>query len=384
MIARLLTLSLLLIMSLGAQARFLSEDPADGNGNNPPSLHKYLYAYQNPTVNVDPDGRESVSTMLQKAEENADGPWGAFGYRFLSNVYHFSTLGFASIHDPAKDAYDSGKISGKQYAVATSAALVAPAVVIGTGGTASGAVATASTTVGRIGLTSAVGATYGGGLDAYTQGTLIATDVQENYNVRQTVNATAAGAVLAPLAVEGSLAATRTVESVLASRSTSSAKLTIESQSGPSTQTIADVDAGLPYSHPVKAIPKPDYYVNSEGNALPSTFYRYAHSKYAPISNAKSGSLPAKRGGTYVSFDKLDDAIVASDKLQIPYRPDYRVAGDTIDVVDKISIPKGNQGRAEYPEPITQDFKKFGPGGVTQATIEGDVPVNPSTIEKLP
>ncbi|MBZ2190605.1 RHS repeat-associated core domain-containing protein, partial [Alcanivorax sp. JB21] len=37
-------------------ARFLSQDPWSGDVSMPPSLHKYLYAYQNPTVYVDPDG----------------------------------------------------------------------------------------------------------------------------------------------------------------------------------------------------------------------------------------------------------------------------------------------------------------------------------------
>jgi len=93
--------------------------------------------------------------------------------------------------------------------------------------------------------------------------------------------------------------------------------------------------------------------------------------------------LSAKKGGAYVSFDKYDDAIIASDKLQIPYRPDYRVSGDTLDVIDDISIPKGDWGRASYLEPLTKDFKKFGPGNATQIIIDGEVPVIPSTIEKL-
>ena len=37
-------------------ARFLSQDPWSGDALMPPSLNKYLYAYQNPTVYVDPDG----------------------------------------------------------------------------------------------------------------------------------------------------------------------------------------------------------------------------------------------------------------------------------------------------------------------------------------
>jgi RHS repeat-associated protein len=41
-------------------ARFLSQDPWSGDALMPPSLNKYLYAYQNPTVYVDPDGRLPV------------------------------------------------------------------------------------------------------------------------------------------------------------------------------------------------------------------------------------------------------------------------------------------------------------------------------------
>lgn len=47
----------LVFVSYGANAEFISEDPALGNANNAPSLHRYLYAYQNPTVYIDPDGR---------------------------------------------------------------------------------------------------------------------------------------------------------------------------------------------------------------------------------------------------------------------------------------------------------------------------------------
>lgn len=51
-----LSLALTLI-SVSANAEFISEDPALGQATNPPSLHRYLYAYQNPTVYIDPDGR---------------------------------------------------------------------------------------------------------------------------------------------------------------------------------------------------------------------------------------------------------------------------------------------------------------------------------------
>ena len=46
--------------------RFLSHDPMGGAVNNPPSLHRYLYAYANPTVYIDPTGRIAI---LKKASE---------------------------------------------------------------------------------------------------------------------------------------------------------------------------------------------------------------------------------------------------------------------------------------------------------------------------
>jgi RHS repeat-associated protein len=43
--------------------RFLSQDAWEGQNDLPPSLHKYLYAYQNPTVYVDYSGNNPVSPM---------------------------------------------------------------------------------------------------------------------------------------------------------------------------------------------------------------------------------------------------------------------------------------------------------------------------------
>ncbi|HEX5057246.1 MAG TPA: RHS repeat-associated core domain-containing protein, partial [Gammaproteobacteria bacterium] len=39
--------------------QFLSQDLFEGATDTPPSLHKYLYAYENPTVYTDPDGNET-------------------------------------------------------------------------------------------------------------------------------------------------------------------------------------------------------------------------------------------------------------------------------------------------------------------------------------
>ena len=47
------------------------------------SLHRYLYAYQNPTVYVDPDGRQSLRTQLEEIKESAAGE--SFARFFLAN-----------------------------------------------------------------------------------------------------------------------------------------------------------------------------------------------------------------------------------------------------------------------------------------------------------
>jgi RHS repeat-associated protein len=45
--------------------RFLSEDPFGGLTEQPPSLHRYLYAYQNPTVYYDPTGRVNFLVAIK-------------------------------------------------------------------------------------------------------------------------------------------------------------------------------------------------------------------------------------------------------------------------------------------------------------------------------
>jgi RHS repeat-associated protein len=44
--------------------RFMTEDPEAGRDLQPPSLHRYLYAYANPTVYADPTGRDSYCYMF--------------------------------------------------------------------------------------------------------------------------------------------------------------------------------------------------------------------------------------------------------------------------------------------------------------------------------
>lgn len=52
--------------------RFLREDPFDGSIDTPPSLHRYLYAYANPTIYVDRDGRTPRDDIALRAREPAN------------------------------------------------------------------------------------------------------------------------------------------------------------------------------------------------------------------------------------------------------------------------------------------------------------------------
>jgi len=163
-------------------------------------------------VYVDPKGRESLSTMIDNAEQGCHSGFCAFGYRFLGNLYKAGSLGFASIHDPAKDAYDNGKISGKQYAAASTVALAAPVVTVGTAGFGVGAVAATTTIGGRALTTAAISAAYGTTLDVATQSTLLATGVQEHYDDQQTVDVATTSAILGPLTVEAGNGLTSAVQ----------------------------------------------------------------------------------------------------------------------------------------------------------------------------
>lgn len=93
---------------------------------------------------------------------------------------------------------------------------------------------------------------------------------------------------------------------------------------------------------------RPDFYVAPNGDVIPATGYRYSARNMLLIQNAKKGYIAARSDGMYFSFDKID-------------------------ILDDLYIPKGNWGRADYLEPITRDFKFFGPGGVTQAVTYSEI-----------
>ena len=175
---------------------FLSEDPHEGDPLNPLSLHRYLYAYGNPTVYVDPDGRASISKLLDNAAEGC-GLWSCLGLALTKSVYQVGTVGFADIHDPLVDARDAGSITQQEYAnygIGGGAGVAALGLLTGRVG---GAVVSGTKTVGGKAVSGLmVGLASGSIEDAAGQGIEIATRRRDAFSVSQNAQAAAFSAVL--------------------------------------------------------------------------------------------------------------------------------------------------------------------------------------------
>lgn len=62
--------------------------------------------------------------------------------------------------------------------------------------------------------------------------------------------------------------------------------------------------------------------------------------------------------------------------MQVPHDAAIKIEFDTRQILGDVQIPKGQWGKADYPEPITNDFPQFGPGGATQAVTTKPIVVN--------
>ena len=124
-----------------------------------------------------------------------------------------------------------------------------------------------------------------------------------------------------------------------------------------------------------------DFYVTPNGEVVPATGYRYI-SENAPYIKDMTNSMtiPANVDGTYFSFNNYN--IANPGALQVPHDASVKVSFDTLQIIDDISIPYGNWGKASYLEPITKDFPQFGSGGATQVITHSKIKID--SITKLP
>ena len=132
---------------------------------------------------------------------------------------------------------------------------------------------------------------------------------------------------------------------------------------------------------------KASFYLKSSGEAIPTTGYRYLDSKSSMLKAIQeTGHLPPPLAGKpyYISFDKYGEMTEAQQKLQLFRRADgilvndarFRVEFDTLHIADRLTIPTGKMGSADYLEPIVKSYPEFGEGGGTQAFAHAQIRVS--------
>jgi hypothetical protein len=137
-------------------------------------------------------------------------------------VYNVASLGFAAVHDPVRDAYDAGKVSGSTYIThGIGGGLAVAGVGIATAGVG-GEIVGGTTTIGaRIIGAAAVGAASGAATDATTQGVHISAGIQSEYDVTRTEKAALTGVFVgggSAALVEGASSVTQTLANRAAQR----------------------------------------------------------------------------------------------------------------------------------------------------------------------
>ncbi|MDH3599914.1 MAG: hypothetical protein OEU26_09795, partial [Candidatus Tectomicrobia bacterium] len=175
---------------------FLSEDPLLGDPLTPLSLHRYLYAYQNPLVYIDPDGEESISKYIDQAADRC-GLLGCAGYALLKGLYHVATAGFATVHDPIADARDEGRVTTDQYLKYGVGGGLAAAAVSAVTARAGGAVVAGTMSVaGRTATSAVLGALSASAEDAVSQGSFIGSGLQKEFSLSQNLKVAGTGAAI--------------------------------------------------------------------------------------------------------------------------------------------------------------------------------------------
>ncbi|MCE9647406.1 MAG: hypothetical protein K8S20_15540 [Chloroflexi bacterium] len=121
------------------------------------------------------------------------------------------------------------------------------------------------------------------------------------------------------------------------------------------------------------------YYVRPNGDVIPATGYRYISNKASyleELTNTKLIPTNSDPLGTYISFNKFETP--AAGSLQTPFgnNSSIRMSFDTLQIIDDVRIPYGNNGGAPWLEPLTVDYPEFGPGGATQAITNRQILIN--------
>lgn len=94
----------------------------------------------------------------------------------------------------------------------------------------------------------------------------------------------------------------------------------------------------------------------------------------------KTGIIPARTGKdlTYFSLDKIDDPIIAIDKMQLNKAGTdaiWRAEFETTQLINNTKFPLGKWNNSDYIEILTRSYPNFGSGGVSQFITQSEIKI---------
>ena len=109
------------------------------------------------------------------------------------------------------------------------------------------------------------------------------------------------------------------------------------------------------------------------------TAYRHIGSNVNYLEQLKSsGIIPEQigQGQTYFSLDKIDDPLIAIDKMQLNSKYTdaiWRAEFDATQLTSKAKIPMAKWNNADYYEVLTRSYPEFGSGGASQFVTQAQI-----------
>jgi RHS repeat-associated protein len=337
--------------------QFLTQDAFEGMTDLPPSLHKYIYAYGNPTYFTDPDGNEATPFFHTEVNRNTD---------------ILKTQGSIDTGNYAKDIALAMVYSGEN--------LLRTGVNIASAGLNSGTFA----------YSAATGQSFERAeQDLFAMSVSTPTPAAMLYSL----------ATLRPLRMMNKInKLSNVVEQAPITRKLDDAFDISTEVAPPQSSNLPMIVKESSDGVDVKLLPsstKPDFYVGSAGPeaTLPSTGYRYMDSSFAERT-INSGEAPL----SYFGFEKFESGSKARDRFQIFYEEgnpeswsDARLRGefDTLQLFDKkgvpnVRVPMEAGDRGKIPEPITRYYPEYGQGGQQQLVPKERTTVKFDEIKIMP
>lgn len=351
MINRCLAVVCLILVSLSSHARFLNQDPAEGNPQNPPSLHKYLYAYSNPAINVDPDGREVVDAVNGATTALTN-------LLFGGNV---EPSDYANLSPQNKEylrnkTYTQGYLK-KRYEVDFRTWSVEKEIFIGP---SLGEELKSLLTFGVPELAKKVGTTFAAGVISQDKSYTDAIRNKADFDLGNIIPNAAFTAI------------TRKVPKLSSRQNISKPPSIIKEAEGNVGTEIAPLRQASFGNDSVGAARVKGSVVEGDNK-----FYRYVGEREAEAIR-RSNKIPnidavGNKKDIYITNRPYKTAGRAKTYNQLPSKPKYRVE------IDPANVPN----RTSFTKVKSDDNPQWGKGGGVEATTKDAIPVDPNTLTRL-